>query len=83
MFPKIIVLLIKISRVFPVNAFTAGMEVITAITSTKIKLAFALIECGSNGMEIIPAIGNPKAKERNKKSGINILYRSYYLFISW
>lgn len=58
--------------VFPANALRAGMDVIAAITSTKIKLALALIECGSNGIEMIPAIGNSKAKERKKKSGINI-----------
>jgi hypothetical protein len=61
-FPKTILLLIKISTVFPVNTFIAGMDVTTAIASTKIKLTLPLIESGNNGMEMIPAIGNSKAK---------------------
>ena len=72
MFPKTNDLLITISMEFPVNALTAGIEVIAAIKSTNIKLPFALIECGRNGIEIIPAIGNNKAKESNKKSVIAV-----------
>ena len=62
MLPKTALLPIKISKVFPVNALIAGTDVVTAIRSTKIRLATALVECGSNEMEIIPAIGNSKAK---------------------
>ena len=50
---------------FPVNAFTAGTDVITATKRTNRKLAFALIECGRNKIEIIPATGNNKAKRNN------------------
>lgn len=72
MFPKTSALLITISIVFPVNALIAGMEVIAAIKRTKIKLAFDRIECGRNGIEIIPAIGNTKDKKSNKELVINI-----------
>jgi hypothetical protein len=48
------------------------MDVITAIKRTKIKLAFDRIECGRNGIEIIPAMGNTKDKKSNKGFVINI-----------
>ena len=57
---------------FPVNAFTAGTDVITATKRTNRKLAFALMECGRNKIEIIPATGNNKAKRNNKDSVIDI-----------
>ena len=60
------------SMVFPDNALTAGMEVTTAINSTKTKLAFALIEGEKNGMEMIPTIGSSKDKKSNKESVIDI-----------
>lgn len=72
MFPKTRVLLTTISTAFPVNALTAGIDVIAAIKSRKIKLAFALIECGRNGIKIIPVIGNIKDKKSNKESVIDI-----------
>ena len=49
--------------VFPDNALTAGIEVTTAISSTKAKLAFALIEGERNGIEVIPAISSSEDKK--------------------
>ena len=72
-FPKTRVLLIKISTAFPVKALTAVTDVVAAIRSTKIKLAFALTECGRNGIEIIPAIGNSKDKKSSKESVIYLI----------
>jgi hypothetical protein len=65
---------------FPVNAFTAGMDVITAIIITKTKLAFDFIGFGKNGMAIIPAIGMIRDKESINESVIDIWYGNYYLF---
>ena len=71
-FPKTCVLLIKISTVFPVKALTAGIDVIAAIRSTKIKVAFALTEWGRSEIENIPAIGKNKDKKSNKELVIDI-----------
>lgn len=57
---------------FPVNAFTAGTDVITATKRTNRKLAFALMECGRNKIEIIPATGNTKAARNSKDPVIDI-----------
>lgn len=81
MFPKTGVLLITISTAFPVNDLIAGIDVIAVINNTKIKFTLALTECGSNGIEIIPAIGSSKVKKSNKESVIDIWYGSYYLLI--
>ena len=60
------------SKSVPVNAFTAGTDVITATKRTNRKLAFALMECGRNKIEIIPATGNSKTERNNKDSVIDI-----------
>jgi len=57
---------------FPVKALIAEAEVNEAIKRTKQKLTFDLIECGRNGIKIIPAIGNTEAKKSNKESVIDI-----------
>ena len=59
------------STAFPVKALTAGIVVIVAIKNTKIKLAFALMGCGRNGIETIPAMGNSKNRKNNKESVID------------
>jgi hypothetical protein len=71
-FPKTIVLAMKMCTAFPINALTAGIEVDMAIRSTKIKFALALIECGNNGIRMIPPIENIKARASNKESVIGI-----------
>ena len=74
-FPKTTLFPMKISILFPVNALTAGVEVVTATRTIKIKFAFALVECGSKEIEITPAISNDMARASNKDSVIGI-----YLF---
>lgn len=64
--------------VFPDNTLIAGIDVKAAINNTKMKLSFALIECGSNGIEITPANSKKKDKKRNKESVIYIRWSNYY-----
>jgi hypothetical protein len=60
------------STMFPVNAFIAGMDVMTASIITKTKLALDLIELGRIGIEMIPAISTIKAKESINEPVIDI-----------
>jgi len=72
MSPKTRVFLSTKSTEFPAKDLTAGMDVIAAIKSTKIKRPLALVECGRNGMETIPAIGNTRDKKSSKESDMDI-----------
>lgn len=62
----------------------AGTDVTTAIRSTKTKFAFERIECGMNGIEIMPANGKRKDKNKNEDSvmicNVQLVYSSFSLF---
>jgi precorrin-6B methylase 1 len=62
---------------FPVRALIAGIEVTTAVRSTKTKLAFARMKWGINEIEIIPAAGSSNAEKNNKDSVIDMVYPLY------
>jgi hypothetical protein len=68
------VVMITVAFVVPANVVIAGTDVAIAVTSTKTKFAFDRMECDMIGMEIIPANGRRKDKNKNEDSVIMVVY---------
>jgi hypothetical protein len=72
-FPKIRVLISKSDSPFPAKTLKAVMDVVIAISKTKIKLALALNLEDNKGIKIIPAVVNKSDKINIRWFGIDDL----------